>query len=175
MRSIRKIGLPAGTWSAWAATGHLAKTIVTAIQNTSLPGRATVADLAGYQAVEREPLCLQLEQREICSFPPPSYGGVAVLEMLGILEKRRTAPSSFLDLGFAHDFIEAGRLAEADRMAIMGDPDVRPGNVRGLIEPDYLYLAGPSPSLGQARSREWPVFGSRGVSSNFRKPVGDRR
>jgi gamma-glutamyltranspeptidase/glutathione hydrolase len=117
---------------------HLAETIVTAIQNTSLPGRVIVADLAGYQAVEREPLCLQLDQGEICSFPPPSYGGIAVLEMLGILEKRRTAPFSFLDLGFVHEFIEAGRLAEADRMAIVGDPDVRPGNVRGLIDPDYL-------------------------------------
>src|SRR5271166_6657453 len=57
---------PTGCWTVTARFYvHLAKTIVTAIQNSSLPGRVTVAELAGYQTVEREPLCLQLDQREI--------------------------------------------------------------------------------------------------------------
>jgi len=61
---------------------------------------------------------------------------VTVVEMLGILEQRRTAPSSFADLGFVHDFIEAGRLA--DRMAIVGDPDLSAVAVRGLHNAEYL-------------------------------------
>jgi gamma-glutamyltranspeptidase / glutathione hydrolase len=108
------------------------------LENSSVPGRTTVDDLNGYRAVEREVLCLALDQREICSFPPPSYGGVTVLELLGILKQRRTASSSFADLDFVHEFIEAGRLAEADRTAIVGDPDLSAVAVRGFLNAEYL-------------------------------------
>jgi gamma-glutamyltranspeptidase / glutathione hydrolase len=116
----------------------LAHAVVTAVENSSVPGHMTIDDVTGYRAVEREVLCLALDQREICSVPPPSYGGVTVLEMLGILEQRRAAPSSFADLDFIHDFIEAGRLAEVDRMEIVGDPDLSAVAVRGLLNAEYL-------------------------------------
>jgi len=63
-------------------------------------GRITAGDLAGYKAVEREPLCLVLRRATLCSFPPPSYGGVAGLEALGILERTPALAPSFLDLRF---------------------------------------------------------------------------
>jgi gamma-glutamyltranspeptidase/glutathione hydrolase len=112
--------------------------IVSSIQQTSPAGRMAVEDLAHYKEVEREPLCLPLRQNVICSCPPPSYGGVAVLEILGILERRRLARHSFLNADFVHEFIEAGRLAEADRMAAVGDPDTGAVTVRRLLDPGYL-------------------------------------
>jgi gamma-glutamyltranspeptidase/glutathione hydrolase len=116
----------------------LANAIVASVENSSVPGHMTVDDLTGYRAVEREVLCLALKQQEICSFPPPSYGGVTVLEMLGILKQRRTSPPSFADLDFVHEFIEAGRMAEADRVAIVGDPDLGAVAVSGLLNAEYL-------------------------------------
>jgi gamma-glutamyltranspeptidase/glutathione hydrolase len=101
-------------------------------------GRMTVSDLTGYRAVEREPLCLALRRATLCSFPPPSYGGVAVLETIGIVERTLTIAPSFLDLRFVHRFIEAGRMAEADRMNAVGDPDRATVSVRQLLTPTHL-------------------------------------
>jgi gamma-glutamyltranspeptidase/glutathione hydrolase len=115
-----------------------ADVVAKAAQRTALPGHLRADDITSYQVVERQPVCLTLAQHEVCSFPPPSYGGVAVLEILGILENRQMRQATFLDLGFIHRFIEAGRLAEADRMALVGDPDVTPVAVRGLLDPTYL-------------------------------------
>jgi gamma-glutamyltranspeptidase / glutathione hydrolase len=116
----------------------LADQIVSATRHGTSVGRMTVDDITTYKAVERVPLCLPLRQRVLCAFPPPSYGGVVVLEMLGILDKRGPSPDSFLDPGFVHRFIEAGRLAEADRMALVGDPDTGHVSVRELLSPAHL-------------------------------------
>jgi gamma-glutamyltranspeptidase/glutathione hydrolase len=74
----------------------------------------------------------------LCSFPPPSYGGVAGLEIVGILERTPALAPSFLDLRFVHRFIEAGRIAEADRMDVVGDPDASSASVGALLTPAHL-------------------------------------
>jgi gamma-glutamyltranspeptidase/glutathione hydrolase len=114
----------------------LADQIVSATQHTSPAGRMTIDDLAHYTAIERQPLCLPSRQNVVCSFPPPSYGGVAVLEMLGILERRKLPQGSFVNLDFVHRFLEAGRLAEADSMASVGDTGAV--TARRLLDPVYL-------------------------------------
>jgi gamma-glutamyltranspeptidase/glutathione hydrolase len=126
------------TNGADALNVSMASHIVEVTQRPSLAGRMTVDDIAHYKAVEREPLCLPLRQHVVCSFPPPSYGGVVVLETLGILESRRPPLYSFLDLNFVHQFIEAGRLAEADRIESIGDPDAGSVPVRQLLDPAHL-------------------------------------
>jgi gamma-glutamyltranspeptidase/glutathione hydrolase len=113
----------------------LADQLVAATQPGS---RMTGSDLADYKAVEREPLCLALRRATLCSFPPPSYGGVVVLEILGILERTRPVVPSFLELQFVHRFIEAGSLAEADRMDVVGDPDTGLISARALLTPAHL-------------------------------------
>jgi gamma-glutamyltranspeptidase/glutathione hydrolase len=113
----------------------LAEQLVSAVRPD---GRMTVRDLVNYRAVEREPLCLALRRATLCSFPPPSYGGVAVLETVGILERTRALAPSFLDLRFVHRFIEAGRIAEADRMNVVGDPDRGTVSVQKLLTPAHL-------------------------------------
>ena len=113
----------------------LADQLVSAVQPG---GSITAGDLAGYKAVEREPLCLVLRRATLCSFPPPSYGGTAVLETLGILERTPALAPSFLDVRFVHRFIEAGRMAEADRMDVVGDPDASSVSVGALLMPAHL-------------------------------------
>jgi gamma-glutamyltranspeptidase/glutathione hydrolase len=117
---------------------RLAEQIVATMQRAAPAGRMTADDLAAYQPIERQPLCLKLHQHVLCSFPPPSYGGVTVLEMLGILATRQQPKDAFLNSEFVHRLIEAGRLAEADRMAVVGDVDNGAEQARELLSPAHL-------------------------------------
>ena len=116
-----------------ALYGKLAGPIVAATHD-----RLTVDDMANYRAIERQPLCMPYREDVLCAFPPPSYGGVAVLEILGILEMAHE-PGQLLGLESVHRFVEAGRLAEADRM-VVGDPDTgtNPVQAGDLLSPAHL-------------------------------------
>ena len=101
-------------------------------------GDMTREDLAGYQALERAPLCGPYRQWRICSMGPPSSGGLAVLQILGLLERtgfHRAAPHS---AAAVHLFAEAGRLAYADRALYVGDPAFVEVPLAKLLDGAYL-------------------------------------
>ena len=118
--------------------GEVARDIVDTVRSYAAnPGDLTEADLATYKAKVREPVCGAYRGYRICGMPPPSSGGIAVLEMLGMLQR---FDMSRLDPGSAlawHLFSEAGRLAYADRALYVADPDFVPVP-RGLVDPAYL-------------------------------------
>ena len=87
------------------------------------PGDLTTADLASYRARVRKPVCGQYRSYRVCGVPPPSSGGIAVLQMLGMLERFDMGSIGSSDLISAHLFSEAGRLAYADRDMYVADPD----------------------------------------------------
>jgi gamma-glutamyltranspeptidase/glutathione hydrolase len=102
------------------------------------PGLMTMDDLAAYQPRLREAVCSEYRRRRVCGFPPPSSGGVAIGQILGVLEHfdmPHVVPNS---LDAAHLIVEAGRLAFADRAAYLGDPDQVRVPVRGLLDRAYL-------------------------------------
>ena len=68
-------------------TGDIAKDIVLAVRTHAKPGDITEDDLRAYRAIEREPVCGPYRAWRICSMGPPSSGGVAVLQILGLLER----------------------------------------------------------------------------------------
>jgi gamma-glutamyltranspeptidase/glutathione hydrolase len=118
--------------------GPIAADIVRAVRGHARPGDLTEADLARYEAKERDPVCNAYRGRRVCGMGPPSSGGVTLLEMLGLLERSafgRAAPGSELAL---HVFAEAGRLAYADRLRYIADPDFVPQPVTGLLDDRYL-------------------------------------
>ncbi len=135
----------AGTLAAIAAggadafyRGTIASDIVAAVKYHVRPGDLSIEDLERYQAKEREPVCGAYRDRRICGMGPPSSGGVSVLGLLGLLERagfERAAPGSELAV---HLFSEAGRLAYADRLRYLADPDFVPQPVAGLLDPAYL-------------------------------------
>jgi len=95
-------------------------------------------DLAAYEPVLREPLRGNYRGYEVVSFPPPSSGGVALLQMLGMLEPfdlRAAGPGSSLT---SHLIAEAERVAFADRSRWLGDPDYFTVPVSRLLAPEYL-------------------------------------
>ena len=105
-------------------TGAIAQAIVDAVQHApNQQGGMNLGDLAGYKAVERAPVCGDYRSWQVCSMGPPSSGGIAMLEILGMLQR---FPSSALQPGTvseAHLFTQASRLAYADRAQFLGDPD----------------------------------------------------
>jgi len=108
------------------------------------PGRLSTEDIAGYQVREREPLCANYRIWRVCGMPPPSSGGLAVAQILGILESTNIATlapdSNGLNAQAVHLFSEAGRLAFADRNRYVADPDFTPipGGVASLLDKRYL-------------------------------------
>jgi gamma-glutamyltranspeptidase / glutathione hydrolase len=130
--------------------GEVAQAIVKKVQgHASNSGQMTLADLAGYQPRKRAPLCHDYKAKgkdyRICGFPPPSSGAIAVGQVLGILSHAQ-ADAIPLENGlpganWLHLYLEASRLAFADRGQYLGDPDfVQPpaGNWMSLLEPSYL-------------------------------------
>jgi gamma-glutamyltranspeptidase/glutathione hydrolase len=103
--------------------GEIARDIVAAVlSHPTNPGLLTLADLAGYRAIEREPVCGPYRAYLICGVPPPTSGGVTTLQMLGILEHFNLARLPPLSVEAVHLIAEAGRLAYADRDRYLADP-----------------------------------------------------
>ncbi len=119
--------------------GPIAHDIAAAVQKHPVePGDLTVADLERYRAKEREPVCGAFRAYRVCGMPPPSSGGIAVLQMLGILERLPKTDYATDPLAAVHLFTEAGRLAYADRDRYVADPDFVDVPVAGLVAEDYL-------------------------------------
>ena len=86
-------------------------------------GIITLEDLAAYQAVEREPIRGDYRGYEIVSMPPPSSGGVVLVEMLNILEGYDLKTIGHNSALYLHLLTESMRRAYADRANYLGDPD----------------------------------------------------
>ena len=158
-------------------TGAIAQSIVDKIKVTSggvtstvaiTPGLTELSDLGNYKAVRRTPVCSTYRNTWVCGMPPPSSGGIAVAQTLGILEN--------FDMGAAanvptlinaeggkpsvqgvHLISEAERLAYADRNKYVADTDFvsLPGaGLSSMIAPAYLKsraaMISPSKSMGTA-------------------------
>jgi gamma-glutamyltranspeptidase/glutathione hydrolase len=135
--------------------GDIAAAIVDAVQHApNQLGGMTLTDLANYQAKERAPVCGPYREYHICSMGPPSSGGVAVLEILGMLQ--HFAPSQLQPgtVSGTHLFTQASRLAYADRAKYLADPAFVDVPVAGLTNQDYLAerakLIDPAKDMGTA-------------------------
>lgn len=118
--------------------GELAKQIVQAVNNDSnLPGRLSLSDMKAYQPKKRDALCGQFRIYRICGVPPPSSGGTTILAILGLLEAYEIRYGEHAD--WHHGFIEASKLAFADRNAYVGDPAFVSVPTLGMIDQDYLH------------------------------------
>jgi len=126
--------------------GRVARDIAAKVAaHPSNPGKLTAADIAGYRPKERDPVCSDYKAWTVCGMPPPSSGGIAIAQMLGILEVKNIAPYAprhgVLGADAIHLFTEAGRLAYADRNRYVADTDFVPlpgKGVASLIDKGYL-------------------------------------
>ncbi len=118
--------------------GDIAKDIAGAVQSDPRkPGKLTAQDIAAYRAIEREPVCVLYRAHKVCGMGPSSSGGVAVAQVLGIIEPFHLGPAP-LGARAAHLIAEAERLALADRARYLADSDFVAVPVAGLLDPTYL-------------------------------------
>jgi len=155
--------------------GHIARDIAAKVQgHPTNPGGLTAADIGGYKAREREPVCSDYRAYTVCGMPPPSSGGIAIAQILGILETSKIgdyAPvNGVLTADAIHLMSEAERLAYADRNRYVADTDFVPlpgKGASGLLDKSYLRqratLIGDK-SMGRARA---------GVPSEVKVAWGD--
>ncbi|HET7871430.1 MAG TPA: gamma-glutamyltransferase, partial [Terriglobales bacterium] len=115
--------------------GTLAHEIAEAVQQGG--GLITAQDLAAYEVKERQPIKGTYRGYEITSAPPPSSGGVAVVETLNILEEYDLGKLGSRSADSIHLTIEAMRRAFYDRAEFMGDPDFNKLPVAQLIDKRY--------------------------------------
>lgn len=142
--------------------GPLAARIVDTVRNAPVnPGHLGLDDLAAYQAKVREAVCRPYRQWRACGMPPPTSGGVTVLQILGLLEGFDLAALDPLSPDAAHLIAEASRLAFADRALYLADPDFVAVPVDGLLDPDYLagraMLIAPERAMGKAEAGTPPM------------------
>lgn len=135
--------------------GPLARDMVDAVAGHPVPGDLTEDDLAAYRSIRRDALCAEVGVHRYCGMPPPSSGGLAVIQMMGMLQHTPLSGLRPLSAASVHYFSEAGRLAFADRDAYVADPAFVRVPVYGLLDPDYVAsraaLIRPERSMGRAQ------------------------
>ncbi len=100
-------------------------------------GLITRQDLQRYRPIWREPVCGDFAAARICSMPPPSSGGVHLLQILNIIARDDLVKWGWHSPDALHLMIEAMRIAYADRAEYLGDPDFVAVPVKALISPAY--------------------------------------
>ncbi|WP_067863343.1 gamma-glutamyltransferase [Neptuniibacter marinus] len=133
--------------------GTISTKIVSQVQNgTDNPGLLSTADLKQYKAIERAPICLPYQAYKVCGFPPPTSGGVTVLQILKLLEHTNYSALAPDSSTAKHLFTQASRLAFADRGRYLADSDFVDVPVSGLLNENYIQqraqLINPSKDIG---------------------------
>ncbi|WOP16714.1 gamma-glutamyltransferase family protein [Ottowia sp. SB7-C50] len=166
--------------------GPVAQAIVDKVtKHPTNPGQMTLADLAGYQPKRRAPLCFDYpvapaaRTYEICGFPPPSSGAIAIGQILGILARTPAAQmkpgaDGLPTADWLHYYTDAARLAFADRAQYVADPDfVQPpgGSWTSLLAPAYLQSRA---ALIGAQSLKLAQPGNPGAVKTSHAPMPDQ-
>lgn len=116
-------------------SGEIAQLIVDQIK--ALGGTMTLEDLAGYEPIIREPVQGSYRGYGVASMPPPSSGGVHLVQMLNILENANLQAIEHNSSAYLHLLVEAMKPAYADRSHHLGDPDFVKVPVNRLISKEY--------------------------------------
>jgi gamma-glutamyltranspeptidase/glutathione hydrolase len=137
--------------------GEIAQAIVDKVRAHPVrPGVMTLEDLRAYRPRLREPVCGPYRGLRLCTAPPPSAGGIAILQILGMLEGTPSSELSMRTPEGLHRITEAQRLAWADRTRHVADDQFIAVPVAGLLAPEYLReragLIRPERSLGSVEA-----------------------
>ena len=116
--------------------GETARKLAAAMEANG--GLITLEDLKQYQAVERTPLRGRYRDYEVITSPPPSSGGIGILQMLGMLEGSGYEKSGAGSAASIHYVAEVMRRFYADRSEYFGDPEFVKMPIPQLLDPRYI-------------------------------------
>lgn len=138
--------------------GKIAKAIVDDMQKNG--GLISREDLQSYKPTWRAPVCGTFRSHRVCSMPPPSSGGVHLVEILNLLEPYPLKSWGFNHPDTLHTMIESMRIAYADRATHLGDPEFVSVPVPSLISKKYADLRRPEMRMEKARSSAEVIAGT---------------
>ncbi|MGF1673436.1 MAG: gamma-glutamyltransferase [Rivularia sp. (in: cyanobacteria)] len=138
-------------------TGRIARTIASDMAKNG--GLITLEDLKFYKPIWRTPVCGNFRKAQVCSMPPPSSGGIHLLQMLNIIGDTDLKSLGWHHPDAIHLMVEAMRIAYADRSEYLGDPDFVKVPQQQLINPEY------------AKFRRQQIDMQRAIPSTQVKPV----
>lgn len=141
-------------------TGNIAQAITSDMAKNG--GLITLKDLKSYKPIWRTPICGSFRQAKICSMPPPSSGGVHLLQILNIIGDTDLKSQGWHHPDVLHLMVEAMRVAYADRSEYLGDPDFVKVPVKQLTSRAY------------ALSRRQEIRMDRVRTSTEVKPVDEK-
>jgi len=145
---------------------YMSVDIADAVQNTHhLPGKLTADDIQKYSSKKRQTICGPYKSWNICGMPPPTSGGVAIIQTLRMLERFDLGKRAPYSAKAIHLITEASRLAFADRNLYLGDPDFVQIPLLGLISTKYLQER--SALISEQRSMELASAGKPSLSGAF--------
>ncbi len=148
--------------------GAMAAEMVDRVRGHVRPGTLSLADLADYRPIRREAVCGPYRIWAVCGMPPPSSGGIAILQALTLLEPFEIWHDTPDSLRALHLVAEASRLAFADRDRYVADPAFVDVPVAGMLSPSYLAerrtLMSPVRSMGKVGPGMPPGYVERGTS-----------
>ena len=116
-------------------SGKTAKLLVRQMRKNG--GIISHKDLQNYRVIERQPVCGDYRGNRVCAMPPPSSGGVHLIQMLNILEGWDLKSMGHNNAAYLHRLIESMRRAYADRSLHLGDPDFYPVPIKQLLDKAY--------------------------------------
>jgi gamma-glutamyltranspeptidase/glutathione hydrolase len=164
----RTLAALAGSGPDALYAGALAESLAAGVRAAG--GVLTTADLAAYRAVWREPLRGRYRGLDVWTVPPPSSGGVALLEMLNVLSGFDLAAAGHGGAVASHLLIEAMKLAFADRGRWLGDPDFVAVPAARLASPAYAdSLRG---LISPAAALPWRALGDTSLAAPGRAGAG---
>ncbi|MGC6521844.1 MAG: gamma-glutamyltransferase [Candidatus Micropelagos thuwalensis] len=118
--------------------GENSKKIISDLADLNPKQKLRQKDFSSYQAKQRDNLCLPYRTYKVCSMGPPSSGGVALLQILGMMSHFDLSTHDIDDARVIHLITESTRLAFADREKYIGDPDFINVPVTSLLEASYI-------------------------------------
>jgi gamma-glutamyltranspeptidase/glutathione hydrolase len=119
--------------------GQLGDRIVEKVRNhPDNPGKLSADDLLLYRSIERDPVCLDYRQYRVCGMAPPSSGGLTVLQTLGLIEQYDLNNDPKPTIDRTHLYLEASKLAFADRNHYIADPGFVNVPSKQLLSKSYL-------------------------------------
>jgi gamma-glutamyltranspeptidase/glutathione hydrolase len=144
--------------------GAVAKRIVADMAAND--GLITAEDLANYEVKERKPVRGTFKGYEVVSAPPPSSGGIHIVQMLNVLEQFDLKSMGHNSAEYLHTLAEAMKMAYADRSKYLGDPDFYTVPVSALLDKKYAAkLAGQITSTARPAASIAPALGPKYESS----------
>jgi gamma-glutamyltranspeptidase/glutathione hydrolase len=131
-------------------SGAIAGAVLQAARRPPWPSAMSSVDLVSYSAKERAPICVLFRKRfDVCGMGPPSSGATTVGQILLLLDALGPPKSKTIS---AHRFLEASRLAFADRAAFLGDTDFIHAPIPGMLSTGYIAQRAGEISDDQART-----------------------